>query len=115
ASAIAVLVCGVSMGALAVASAPLALLSAAVLIGLGFGGTVPLQAALLSRVFPGEQFGRVFGALRLCTLPLNAACMVMIGYVYDASGGYRAAFGLYAAAFAVVALVAFRSIPRSVD
>src|SRR5690606_41149490 len=42
ASAIAVLVCGVSMGALAVASAPLALLSAAVLIGLGFGGTVPL-------------------------------------------------------------------------
>src|SRR5690606_31016332 len=113
ASGLAVLACGVSMAALAVASAPLALLAAAVLIGLGFGGTVPLPAALVSRVFAAEQFGRRLGASRRCTLPLNAACMVRLGYVYDASGGYRIAFALYAAAFAAVALMAFRAIPAA--
>lgn len=113
ASAIAVLACGLSMAALTVATAPFALLAAAALIGLGFGGTVPLQAALVSRVFAAAEFGRAFGALRLCTLPLNAACMVLIGYVYDASGGYRMAFGIYAAAFAAVALFAFRAIPAA--
>src|SRR5690606_11419076 len=92
AAPIALVCCIASMLALAAASSFPALLVAGALFGVAFGGMVPLRAALLSRLFPAAEFGRAYGAFRLCMFPLTLVWTPIIGFVYDRTGSYTPAF-----------------------
>src|SRR5690606_21909151 len=102
-----------SMIAFATATSHAALAAAGALFGLAFGGTVPLQASVMSRVFPAAHFGRAYGSLRLCMFPLTLACTPLIGLVYDQSGSYLPVFAVFAVSFVIVALAAARMLPAS--
>lgn len=86
----------------------------AAVFGFGMGGVVPLQGALVGRLFGRERFGRVMGLMRPTMLPIQILGVPIAGYVYDRFGTYdpafMATFVLYAlAALAVYPLRAGRS------
>ncbi|MEM7002794.1 MAG: MFS transporter [Pseudomonadota bacterium] len=87
------------------------LLLASMFFGLGFGGMVPVRAAIISRLFGTEQYARAFGSLRLCMFPLTVSWMPLIGYIYDTNGTYLPAFQLFAVLFTLAAAVAYFLIP----
>ncbi len=91
------------------------LIVAGAFFGLGFGGMVPVRAAILSRLFSTDQYARAYGALRLCMFPMTISWMPLIGYIYDTSGSYDFAFRLFAALFALAAIIAFFLIPTKID
>lgn len=101
----AMVACLVAMAVLIAATAYTALLVAAAISGLAFGGMVPLRAALLSRLFDAATFGRAYGAFKLCIAPVTLAWTPIMGHLYDATGSYVPAFRVLLAAF-VVAIVA---------
>jgi MFS family permease len=115
AALIAATACTGAMIGFALASSHTALLMAGALFGLAFGGTVPLQASVMSRVFPAAQFGRAYGSLRLCMFPLTLACTPLIGFVHDRYGSYLPVFGMFAVLFGLVLLAAARLLPASLD
>jgi MFS family permease len=95
----------------------------AALFGYGMGGVVPLQGALVGRLFGRERFGKALGLLRPVMFPVQIIGVPLAGWIFDTTGSYAPAFmtfiGLYALA-AVLAL-AFREpgarspAPRSAD
>ncbi|NKB97340.1 MAG: MFS transporter [Pseudomonadales bacterium] len=85
---------------------------AGALFGLGFGGMIPVRAAIISRIFSTDQYARAYGSLRLCMFPMTITWMPLIGYIYDTQGSYLPAFNLFAVLFTVAVLVAFRLIPQ---
>jgi MFS family permease len=111
AALVAATACSGAMVGLSLASSHAPLLVAGALVGLAFGGTVPLQAAVLSRLFPAAHFGRAYGSLRLCMFPLTLTCTPLIGLVYDRYDSYIPAFAIFAALFVIAALVAARLLP----
>lgn len=94
--------CAAAMGALAISSTYVPLLVSGVLLGFAFGGIIPLQATTLSRHFDTKEFGRAYGSLRLCTLPIAGGCVVFVGWLYEKTDSYVPSF----VAFAVVFLLA---------
>ncbi len=70
----------------------------AAIFGFGMGGVVPLQGALVGRLFGRERFGRVLGLMRPTMLPIQIIGMPIAGAVYDATDSYDPAF---AATFAL--------------
>jgi MFS family permease len=107
---LALLTAAVTMTAYCFADSFLPLLLAGVLLGVSFGGIVPLQAALLSRLFDTRLFGRAYGALRLSIFPMTVTFTPLTGLTYDLTGSYAPAFAAFAALFVVVALVTPRMI-----
>jgi MFS family permease len=105
--------CACAMIAFAQASSHAWLLIAGAFFGLAFGGTVPLQAAVMSRLFPTAHFGRAYGSLRLCAFPLTLACTPLTGLVYDRYGSYFPVFWMFAVAFGCVVFAAARLIPKT--
>ena len=92
-----------------------ALFVAGALFGLGFGGMIPVRAALISRLFTIEQYARAWGSLRLCMFPMTISWLPLIGYIYDTSGSYSLAFNLFAGLFATALCVAFFMIPDDLN
>ena len=88
---------------------------AGALFGLGFGGMVPVRAAILSRLFSIEEYARAYGSLRLCMFPLTITWTPLIGWIYDTNGSYLPAFKLFAVLFSLAALIAFLLIPARFD
>lgn len=78
------------------------LLGAAMIVGIGFGGTMPLWAALLANRFGIAAFGTIMGAMIPLQMPLNIIGLRYVGHVYDSSGSYIPAFG----AFLVLTVIA---------
>ncbi|MEM1230752.1 MAG: MFS transporter [Pseudomonadota bacterium] len=78
----------------------------ACIFGFGMGGVVPLQGALVGRLFGRERFGRVMGLMRPTMLPIQILGVPIAGAVYDRLGTYdpafMATFVLYALAAAAV-------------
>jgi MFS family permease len=72
------------------------LLLAGALLGLGIGAVVPLHGVLIGLCFRAEAFGQVMGLGGLLTLPIIAGANPLAGWLYDATGSYRAGFGLEA-------------------
>jgi len=70
------------------------LLLAGALLGLGIGAVVPLHGVLIGLCFRAEAFGQVMGLGGLLTLPIIAGANPIAGWLYDATGSYRAGFGL---------------------
>lgn len=85
---------------LQVSSLP-ALVIAGAVFGLGMGGVVPLQGALVGAVFGRVAFGRVMGLLSPAMLPVQMIGVPLAGYIHDRSGSYRAAFQLFLGLFAL--------------
>ena len=88
---------------------------AGALFRLGFGGMVPVRAAIISRIFSVEQYARAYGSLRLCMFPMTISWLPLIGYVYDTTGSYVPAFNLFAALFALAGCIAFFLIPTRIE
>lgn len=106
--------CGCCLGAMLVLSVYTALpmlFVAGGLFGLGFGGMVPVRAAIISRLFSIEQYARAYGSLRLCMFPMTISWMPLIGYIYDTQGSYAPAFNVFAVLFSCATVVAFFMIP----
>ena len=82
----------------------------AAFFGFGMGGVVPMQGALVAKVFGRTRFGKALGLLRPAMFPLQIIGVPLAGWVFDATGSYRPAFvifiGLYVAA--ALAALAFR-------
>ena len=88
---------------------------AGALFGLGFGGMVPVRAAILSRLFRIEEYARAYGSLRLCMFPLTVTWTPLIGYIYDTTASYAPAFKLFALLFTLAAVIAWFLIPAEYE
>jgi MFS family permease len=85
---------------------PASLYVYALLFGAGFGARGPIITAMASELFPGRQFGRIYGALSLGNGIGGALGPWLGGAIYDVSGSYRAAF-LLASGFCVMGAACF--------
>jgi MFS family permease len=65
------------------------------LLGLGIGGNLPLSAALLARTFGPAAFGSMMGMKTLLMTPLIATGTPFAGWIFDTTGSYRIAFGVF--------------------
>lgn len=105
--------CAVGLIALLAAESYVASIVAGALIGLSFGAVIPLQAALLSNLFGADRFARAYGALRLAIFPLSVSAPLLIGYSYDLTGSYSAAFVFFALLFVLALVAAWAMRPDS--
>ena len=60
--------------------------------GPGYGGPVPLRAALLADYFGRRSFGTILGWLAFITMLGGVASPVIAGWVFDTTGNYRVAW-----------------------
>lgn len=81
-----------------------ALLVAAGLFGLGFGGMVPVRSVILSRLFGAARFSRVNGLLSFFLAPATFWVLIT-GWVTDSTGTYVTAFQVWAVAFLLAGTV----------
>jgi MFS family permease len=84
----------------------------ALLFGAGFGARGPIITAMASELFPGRQFGRIYGALSLGNGIGGALGPWLGGAIYDVTGSYRVAF-LLASGFCVMGAACFWVAARS--
>ncbi len=87
----------------------------AAFFGFGMGGTVPMQGALIGRMFGRERFGKAMGSLRPAMFPLQIIGVPLAGWIFDVTGTYDPAFRLFLVLYVIAALVAmgFRAIGRA--
>lgn len=93
--------CAAAMGAMSISSTYLPSLIAGVLFGIASGGIMPLQATTLSRLCDPREFGRAYGSLRLCILPIAGGCVVFVGWLYEKTGSYVPSFVTFAAVLCI--------------
>lgn len=86
----------------------------AALFGYGMGGVVPLQGALVGRLFGRERFGKALGNMRPAMFPLQIAGVPLAGWIFDTTGSYDPAFMIFLGLYLLSAVVAFgfRPLPR---
>jgi len=84
------------------------------LFGFGMGGVVPLQGALVGRLFGRERFGKALGAMRPAMFPLQIIGVPLAGWIFDSTGSYDPAFIIFLGLYVLAALVAiaFKDLPR---
>lgn len=75
------------------------------LFGFGMGGVVPLQGALIGRIFGRDSFGKTMGLLRPTMLPIHIAGLPLSNYIFDLYGSYEKAFYLFIAGYALALLL----------
>lgn len=97
-----------SLGALALGIPMLALstelwhvFAALLLIGPGFGGSIPLRPAMIAQYYGIEAMGRISGIGRLVATTGGALGAWLVGVTVDATGGYHAGWLLAAAVLTV--------------
>jgi predicted MFS family arabinose efflux permease len=78
----------------------------AALFGYGMGGVVPMQGALVAKVFGRARFGKALGAMRPAMFPIQILGVPLAGAIYDATGTYTPAFLLFIALYLLAAVVA---------
>ncbi len=89
----------------------------AALFGYGMGGVVPMQGALVAKVFGRARFGQALGLLRPGMFPLQIVGVPLAGYMYDSTGSYTWAFLIFMLLYVVAAGLAlgFRDPERAFD
>ncbi|NBC22303.1 MAG: MFS transporter [Gammaproteobacteria bacterium] len=89
----------------------------AALFGYGMGGVVPMQGALVAKVFGRARFGKALGMLRPGMFPLQIIGVPLAGWMYDATGSYTQAFIVFIVLYVLAALLAlaFRDPERAFD
>lgn len=98
----------VSLGLLAWASEPRALVGFVALYGLALGTYVAVIPPLARDVLGAERFGARYGTLQLGGMLAAAAGPVLAGACFDATGRYREAIGLWQGALAAALAVSLR-------
>jgi MFS family permease len=73
----------------------------AVLMGLGFGGMIPVLSMLSSTTFGLSSYGVIFGMLNFSQCIGLATGSVFGGYMFDMMGTYNLAFTVYLVLYAV--------------
>lgn len=92
-------------------SPPLAtLFLAAVVMGLSGGGILTLMAVVYGSRFGAASFGRVMG-LGMLFITLASLGPLFSGWIFDRTGSYDLAFGLFAALFLPAAVAVYRLPP----
>jgi predicted MFS family arabinose efflux permease len=82
---------------------------AALVLGLGLGGMMPVWAALVSHVFGLASCGSALGGTRAAMTPLAMGCPMLAGWAFDSTGDYRMAWQIFMALLlAAVALTFVR-------
>lgn len=83
--------------------------------GYGMGGVVPMQGALIGRMFGRERFGKAMGSMRPAMFPLQIAGVPLAGWVFDVTGTYDPAFQIFLVLYMLAALAAlgFRGVGRA--
>ena len=89
----------------------------AAFFGFGMGGVVPLQAALIGKLFGREKFGQAMGLMRPAMFPIQIIGVPLAGWVFDTTGSYNPAFITFILLYFVAAIVVlgFRQTDESVD
>ncbi|OCC23556.1 hypothetical protein MB02_10270 [Croceicoccus estronivorus] len=80
-----------------------AMLLAVALIGVAIGGVYPVWMVLMAAAFGSRNFGQIQGTMMLGISIFSIAGLRFIGEVYDRTGGYESAFGV----FLVGAIISF--------
>ncbi len=89
----------------------------AALFGFGMGGVVPMQGALIAKVFGRARFGKALGLLRPGMFPLQIIGVPLAGWMFDATGSYNLAFMVFIVLYLVAGMIAlaFRDPARAFD
>ena len=74
--------------------------------GYGMGGVVPMQGALIGRMFGRERFGKAMGSMRPAMFPLQIAGVPLAGWIFDVTGTYDPAFQIFLVLYVLAALAA---------
>lgn len=84
----------------------------AALFGYGMGGVVPLQGALVARLFGRRRFGQALGSMRPAMFPLQIAGVPLAGWIFDTTGSYGPAFALFIVLYLLAASAALAFTDR---
>jgi MFS family permease len=105
-------------GTLLVSTGPLSFAAGAVVLALGMGANMPVQAAFVAALFGRGSFGRAAGLISLFTILGTFSLAPLIGAGYDATGSYDApltlAFGLLLIPPVLLSFVRVAHTPRRV-
>jgi MFS family permease len=87
----------------------------AAIFGLGVGGVVPMQGAIVGATFGRERFGAILGLMRPAMFPIQIIGVPFAGWVYDVYHSYDPAFQVFLVLYLCAALaVSFYRAPVKV-
>ncbi|TWO79026.1 MFS transporter [Denitratisoma oestradiolicum] len=78
---------------------------AAISVGLSSGAFLPAWGALVAEVYGPLIFGRVMGFMQPLSIVMVILALPMVGYLYDLTGNYSAAFLVLASTVGVAVIV----------
>ena len=89
----------------------------AFVMGLGYGGVVPLWTNMPARAFGAGSVGRALGVMNPLHIPITATSAPLAGYISDTTGSYDGVFWMYGTCCAVAAigLTIMGSVLKSTD
>lgn len=79
------------------------LVMGAFVMGIGYGGVVPLWTNMPARTFGAGSVGRALGVMNPLHIPITATSAPLAGYISDTTGSYDGVFWLYGACCALAA------------
>ena len=82
-----------------------------ILYGIGQGVAMPVTGLMRARYFGRKAFGSIQGFSMMLITPVGIAAPVYVGWMYDTTGSYIAAFNLLAILIAVSGVIAFFILP----
>lgn len=71
------------------------LLASVALLGVAVGGLYPLWATLMAWLFGAGSYGKMMGLAMIFMQPIAMVAIRFVGSVYDRTGGYGLAFGVF--------------------
>jgi len=82
-------------------------------IGIGGGTWLPIMSMYISRSFPIQHFGTLFGIVNFCFC-IGVACgPLFAGYLFDIYGNYNLAFKIFLGIYAAAIIMGFFSKPST--
>lgn len=106
---------GLGILAFSISPSPVALFASTLLFGLTIGSIFMLQSLITADLFGIPSFGRVYGAVQLCSQMTSAAGPVIVGTLYAVYGGYPQALRWLAALSFAGALLLSRVRPPAAE
>lgn len=93
------------------------LVAGAFVMGLGYGGVVPLWTNMPARAFGAGSVGRALGVMNPLHIPITATSAPLAGYISDTTGSYDGVFWMYGTccAMAAIGLTIMGSVLKSTD
>jgi len=101
---------------MAMEHAPSTALLYAMVFAQGFFGyaLASVMGAIVAEIFEGPHFGSIFGTITVALIGGGAAGPWLAGFIHDATGSYRLAFGLIIGCCIVSAAAIWLAAPRKV-